>query len=629
MHFEEKCLNNKPMNYLIKTSTLLLLFALPACHSTNYLPKVKEVNLSQIDPASFSEEEWFIPYYLKHFAAVANSVVDTGEDRGFFDLSVWRGSHNHHTYNARVMEGILSLVWFYCTDRPWNIYYADQALKKRIEASLQFWCKIQNTDGRFSEYEVGQWSLAPTAFATKFIGRALWLLEKQGPPIDEDVFEQARVSLRKAIYIGFTHEGLWEHGRNYTNQFANLWGGALAYLDVWSDSEIEELLKKRMNESMTAFQSPLGFFYEKGGPDWGYNLNTHHSDLQVAWEYADEEIRQLIIKKTKNWYDWFSYNALKEPGQNCYYLNRAIETRQQKGIYCTFDVEDPAFQRWVPQSEFVPVARAFEMSKEEYQASIEAKYNEMLNNYPDVDPLEVGEFNAFTPYAFLHHNMETWHPSQRQKEEAIQSLPYIINSSFVRLMHDDRSETGYAYIRSPNYYATFNSGKIVTDQQRYGLGLIWTPQLGTIFQSQSKTDEAFWGTKAVDSMQCYEAQDLIPKVMPQELEVNKQFKSTTASYNLGENGEKTITFEKNKIGVEVEHSEAFNELLPLLVFDDDLISVNDNQIRVETPKGSYRINLSINNGIKIEDFETDLENKNCRVINISAQNRLKYEFIFE
>jgi len=124
-----------------------------ACQANDNLPKVKEANLSQIDPASFAEEEWFIPYYLKHFAAVANSVVATGENRGYFSLSVWRGSHNHHTYNARIMEGILSLVWFYCTDRPWNIYYSDPALKKRIEASLQFWCKIQNTDGRFSEYE--------------------------------------------------------------------------------------------------------------------------------------------------------------------------------------------------------------------------------------------------------------------------------------------------------------------------------------------------------------------------------------------------------------------------------------------------------------------------------------------
>jgi len=616
------------MNQRKTIFVIILLFVLMACRTNDGLPKVNEVDLSQIDPASFAEEEWFIPYYLKHFAAVANSVVDTGENRGYFNLSVWRGSHNHHTYNARIMEGILSLVWFYCTDRPWNIYHADPALKMRIEASLQFWCKMQNGDGRFSEYDEGQWSLAPTAFATKFIGRALWLIEKQGPQINEDVLEEARVSLRKAIYAGFTNEGLWEHGRNYTNQFANLWGGALSYLDVWPDEEIETLLKKRLKESMTEFQSPCGFFYEKGGPDWGYNLNTHHSDLQVAWEFADKEIRDLIIEKTRNWYNWFSYNALIEPDNMYYYLNRAIETRQQKGYYYNLELKDPAYQRWIPQAEFVSVARAFEMSKEEYTHSIKRKYNEMLLSYPKVLPLEVGEFSAFTPYAFLHHNMKEWHPSQKQKDEAILSLPYLQDSSFVKLMHDDRSETSYTFIRTPDYYATFNSGKIISEQQRYGLGLIWTPQLGTVLQSQSKTDEASWGTKAMDSLQVFEASDLMPELQIQELQVNKPFKSSTVSYNLGENGKKIITFHPNKINVRIQHPGTFVEILPVLIFDDDVISVNGGQIKIEKQKGSFTILTSGKGGIAIKDYETDLRDKKCKVINILAKNSLSYEMIF-
>lgn len=607
---------------------IFILFTMLSCQPNDNLPKVEEVDLSQIDPAGFAEEEWFMPYYLKHFAAVANSVVDSGENRGYFNLSVWRGSHNHHTYNARVMEGILSLVWFYCTDRPWNIYYSDPALKKRIEASLQFWCKIQNTDGRFSEYDFEQWSLAPTAFAAKFIGRALWLLEKQGPQIDKVILEQARISLRKTLYIGFTHEGLYEHGRSYTNQYANLWGGALAYLDVWPDEEIEELLKKRMYESMTDFQSPAGFFYEKGGPDWGYNLNTHHSDLQVAWEYADEEIRELIIEKTKKWYEWFSYNALKEPHNTFYYLNRAIETRQHKGYYLNVDVEDPAHQRWTPQAEFVPVASAFEMSKDEYYRSNKKQYNEMLKNYPEVRPLEAGEFNAFTPYAFLHLNMDMWHPSQKQKEEAIEKLPYLKDSSFVKVMNDKRSETSYAFVRTPHYYATFNSGKIITGQQRYGLGLIWTRPLGTVFQSQSKTDEASWGTKASGAVQVYEASDLIPETMFHQIETDEPFKASTVKYNLAEAGKKTITFDKSKIRVEIAYPGTFTEILPVLTSDADEISVNNGQILIKTAEGSVLISSSEKDRIKLKDFESDLGNKKCRVIEISTKNRLIYEFIF-
>lgn len=617
------------MSHILKIQTIIFLLGLLACQSNDNLLKVKQVELSKIDPASFEENEWFVPYYLKHFAAVANSVVDTGENRGYFDLSVWRGSQNHHTYNARIMEGILSLVWFYTTDRPWNIYYGDSALKKRIEASLQFWCKIQNADGRFSEYGVEQWSLAPTAFATKFVGQALWLIEKQGPQIDKDILEEARVSIRKAIYIGFTHEGLWEHGRNYTNQFANLWGGALAYLDVWPDPEIELLLKKRFHESMTEFQSPLGFFYEKGGPDWGYNLNTHHSDLQVAWEYADEELRELIIEKTRKWYEWFSYNAVKEPGEMYFYLNRAIETRQQKGFYNPVELEDPAYQRWIPQAEFIPVAHAFEMSNEEFESSTKMKYNEMLEKYPKVDSLVVGDFNAFTPYAFLHHNMHIWLPSQKQKMEAIEKLPYLKNTSFVKLMHDDRSETNYAFIRTPDYYVTFNSGKIVTDQQRYGLGLIWTPQLGTIFQSQSRTNEASWGTMAMDSLRVYEASDLNPLTMLEEVEAGKPFKSSVVTYQLGNKGKKTITFDVKKIRIQINHSGFFKEIIPLVVPEEDFVTINSGQITIKTKNGSVVIYSSEKAGINLKDFETDLEHKKCKVIEISAKEKLSYEFVFE
>jgi hypothetical protein len=138
-------------------------------------------------------------------------------------------------------------------------------LKKRIEASLRFWCSIQNEDGRFSEYEPGVWGLAPTAFATKFVGRALWLLN-EGPHIDPDIYKQSRAALRKAIYIGFNHDGLWEHGRNYTNQYANLWGGALSYLAAGPDAEIEALLRERFSESMTAFQGQVASFMKREVP---------------------------------------------------------------------------------------------------------------------------------------------------------------------------------------------------------------------------------------------------------------------------------------------------------------------------------------------------------------------------
>ncbi len=599
------------------------------------LPRVKCVNLNEIDPDLFTIEEWYMPYYLKHFSAVANSVSDTGINRGFFNLSVWRGSRNHHPYNARVMEGILSLVWFYTSQRPWNPYYDDPSLKARIEAALTFWCDIQNEDGQFSEYGYEQWSLAPTAFATKFIGRTLWLLNS-GPEIDNEVFERSRQALRKAIYIGFTSESLWEHGRNYTNQYANLWGGALMYLDIWPDPEIEALLRERFLQSMDEFQSPAGFFYEQGGPDWGYNLGTHHSDLHVAWHYAKgREFHDEIIEKTKNWYDWFSYNAVKEPDNSCYYLNRAIETRQRKGFYCKNEAEDPALARWVPQAEFVPMAHAFEPSRQELKRFQEQKYDAMRKSYPDVAPLQEGDFNAFSPYAFLHEGMEMWLPSAGQKKEAINSLPYLHKEDFIHIRKDDRSETTYAFVRRPAYYAICNSGKIVTQQQRYGLGLVWNPNTGTVIQSQSRSDAAVCGTRAEGAEKTYEAGDIAAQIRlhGQILEpgIGKndlEGRNLEISYELGDKGNKTISFEEDRISVKIEHSGRFNETLPVLKASGDSLTWDKNQIMLQCPDGAMLIIFKNGSGTSASLVPTDLNDKDCYGFSVSADGKLEYEIYF-
>ncbi len=606
------------------------------CDTSEKLPPVREVDLNKTDLNHFSEEEWFVPYYLRHFAAVANSVADTGENRGYFNVSVWRGTHNHHPYNARIMEGILSLAWFYTTNRPWNIYYKDEALKRRIEAALNFWCKIQSKDGKFSEYGPKRWSLAPTAFATKFVGRALWLLQKSGAPIDKECFGEAQTALRKALYIGFTDEQFWQHGCTYTNQYANFWSGALMYLDLWPDPEIKSLLTKRLNQSMTAFQSSTGFFYEKGGPDWGYNLSTHHSDLQSAWDFAKgTEYEALIVKKTADWYDWFAYNAVKEPGSFVYYLNRAVETRQQKGYYDPTNLEDPASMRWTPQAEFVPQAHAFEMSEAEYKQALTQAWQQMAGRYPEVPELKAGDFSTFSPYAFLHHGMQLWLPSEQQKKKAIENLPYLKSNQFNHIRYDTRNETSYAFIRKPGYYAIFNSGKIITEQQRYGLGLVWNPESGTIIQSQSKSDQASFGTKAEGSSQVYEAEDLIPAIQLNKKEIQPEVGNfdlpegeITISYPLKELGKKKIQFKKDRIIVQIEHPGNFTEILPLLIGPDDSLNIGKKKITLTHGKTSLVIRLKGNNRIDSAPYQANTMKKQLNVIEISASEKLEYQLLF-
>lgn len=604
-------------------------------NSSDGLPLVKSVDLSLIDPEMFTQEEWYVPYYLKHFSQVANGVLDTGANRGFIDIVVWRTPDVNKTYNARIMESILSLVWFYTTDRPWNPYYKDAAVRARIEAALNFWCNMQNDDGRFSEYAPQRWSLAPTAFATKFIGRALYLLE-EGSGIDETVLERTRNAMQKALYISFTDSALWAHGRNFTNQYENLWGGALMYLKHNRDQTIDQLLTNRLDQSMTEFQSPCGYFYEKNGPDWGYNLSTHHSDLHVAWHYArSTRLRDYFIEKTSNWYDWFSYNAVLEPGTSRYYLNRAVETRQQKWYIDTDSLEDPSSARWNPQAEFIPIAQAFSLSKEEYEAACQLYYQKMREQYPNVRELSVGEFWAFSPYAFLHNDLYHWLPSDEQKREAVTSLPYLKNDRFTQVRRDKRNNTDYSFVRRPLYYAIFNSGKIITDQQRLGLGLVWHPAMGTVFQSQSRSVVGAWGTKPHGSEKVYETMDVVPsfvvndKVWTGIPGVNDLEGRFTVSYILGTVGSKKIEFNDETIKVTVDHPGSFIEVIPLLVTEDVVIHVDGQTAILENDKGNVTIRAGKSKLFALlPEAISTRGGKPCRVIEIQASGRLEYEFSF-
>ena len=75
-------------------------------------PQVPPVDWSKLKPEDFSDDELDLPYYLGNFHKLANSVVETGENRGFMDLSVWRSPQDNKPYNARIMENILSLAFF-------------------------------------------------------------------------------------------------------------------------------------------------------------------------------------------------------------------------------------------------------------------------------------------------------------------------------------------------------------------------------------------------------------------------------------------------------------------------------------------------------------------------------------
>jgi hypothetical protein len=586
---------------------------------------VPSVNLQNLNPSAFADEELDLPYYLAHFSTLANSVEIWGTNRGFIKLRVWRGKAAA-PHNARVMENVLSLVWFYTQKRDWNPYYAAPALRTRIEAALQFWTASQGSDGQFAEYQPGVFGLAPTAFATKFFGEALILL-RSGPPLDRDVLASAEASLVKAVRATLTLPALYTTGRSFSNQFGNVWGGGLALLSFHRDDALRALWEQRFISSRTDFQSPAGFYYEDDGPDFEYTLHTHRHNLRQAWEWLrGTPLGRELAERESAWIDWLALNAVPEPGGG-FTLNAAIATRKTLTSFHRYDT---------PIAEMVPLMRAFAESVEELAARRKAERSHWVETWPRVPPLLDGEASAYSPYTFLHRRLQEWRPSTAERDAARAALPVLARERFTVQRLDSRKDATFSFVRRPGYYATFTSGERAGEPQRYGIGLIWSPRLGTVLMSQPASDRGSWGTLS-STAKVFEAGSLngefsldnvvIAARQPGNYELPPG--KLESRYALGTSGRKWVTFDERTIAVRVKHTGDFEELLPLLVPADGKVSSEPGIVTMTTPRGRLLVRFSTQGTASVEPQPSSVLDKKLVVVRLPGRNTLTYSLTLQ
>lgn len=536
---------------LLSTAALPLIAAARPLMAAADAFVVPPLDASKIRPLDFADDDLDLPFALSHFARLANSVELDGPDRGFISLSVWRGTAQLHPYNARIMESILTLVWFYTAPHKWNQYRANPALRARIEFALDFWCRSQSSDGKFSEYGPQQWNLAATSFAVKFMSEALRLL-KDGPPISSDIHRRTIEGCRKAVHAVLYDPDLLSHGRTYSNQYTNIFAGGAAFLSLYPDAELEARLRDRLQLIGTELQSPAGYMYEKDGPDLGYTLNTHHENLQMAYHYwRGTPLGDILLKEEGRFGEWLSYNLLPEPGRHFFVANRSIESRQKHAIFAPIDT---------PLADKCAIMRAFATPPALRAEQIRAAREKLERQWPQVDPLPVGEFGALTPYLFLQRAHYNWHPTDEQITEARKLCRPLAEQSFVEQRKDTRLPMIFTYVRRPRYYAAFASTtKPASEQERFGLTFIWTPEKGVLLQSQTSGAETAWGTSAGGALPV-EAGGFAAEYLDG---------GSAVRYPLPGGGSKKVEFKTDRILVTVEQAGAIVERLP--VFDPSCV----------------------------------------------------------
>lgn len=604
------------------------LIVLVGCKTEDPWDPIVKPDMGKISPNLFQDQELDLPFFLANFHQVANGVVKEGDNRGFVDISVWRNPKDNKPYNARIMESILSLAYFYTTDRPWNVYLGLEQLRVRLEAAMEFWCSIQNEDGRFSEYGDGKWNLAATAFATKFMGETLQLLAN-GPEIDQAILKRTVGADRKAIMAVLTMEQLWDFGKGFSNQYSNVWAGALAYLDLYPDEEMEKLFLQRFEASIEDFQSPAGYFYERNGPDFAYNLGTHENNLMMAYHYTKgTDMGNKIIEKSQRFADWLVWNTVPE-SDALYFLNRSIETRRDMAVV---ELNGPFITQGLSLSEEVPLMRPFLRSREMRQEIIRQKRDSLNMFWPETKPLDTGKFFAFTPYDFLHRRIEKWFPSQQERQEALTRFPCLSDEYFIKTLKDTRKDVAFTYIKMPGYYAAFNHGEIISKQQRYGLSLLWSKETGVVWQSQTRNDPACWGTRLNDST-LIEAMDLAATVLVDGQPFLEGFRALTENSTIRieyttAGVSKQLLFRPSEVEVKVSGKGNIREVLPFISDDASSIAVNGESVQMKKRDGVVKVTSG---SASIEETRQDFAVTNFALhpVTLKSTGNLNYKLQFE
>lgn len=596
---------------IVCLSSILLLGSFLPHISAQWTP-VPAVNFSTLQLSQFADNELEVPYYLYHFARVANAVVEndfveSGSGRflprGFLNIKVNREPVDNEPYNARIMEMQSPLAYFYCVNRPWNVYRGNNAVRVRLEAMLQRWCAMQNQpgtadgdfDGLFAEYSATGWNLAATGFGVMHAAEALDLIKDSGLPFDATVFEAGRVSLRRALMAMFTRPDMRSAARTYSNQFSGSYHAALVYLENWPDAELDAAFVKAINDSAAQDQSPAGFWYEQGGPDFGYS-GVHESNLKTALTRLRlrTDLLPVVVDFDTTWNEWLAAMYVPQPGltTRTFLVNAGLDTRT------SFSYLTPASR---PYSEFVVPSRIFSLTDTEYAASLVTRRSQVQAQFGTWGTLTVPSsgsyttgfvFNAVTP-------LNVWHPTAAERNAAHATLPCLAADSFNRL-YRDALPLSCAVAKRPQYYAAASAGRIRVTRQVYGLGLLWNPGFGLALQSVASdvaTNTWMFGTRRAGQTGTYETATTTATVTAGGSTVT-QVNGVTGlaagnlvlSYPLAASGttygQKSITMGETNVAVSVTHSGSFTETLPLAYASDAQLSSTATTVVLARPNGS-------------------------------------------
>jgi hypothetical protein len=229
-----------------------------------------------------------------------------------------------------------------------------------------------------------------------------------------------------------------------------------------------------------------------------------------------------------------------------------------------------------------------------------------------------------------------WFPSEAQWAAARAAMRPQAEERFTHQRVDSHKPMTFTFVRRPAYYAAFATGDIVTAQQRFGLGLVWTPRGGTFLQSQTGGTTTAWGTRAADTSLVYEAATFPatfsvasrlvgPRVGAHDLPVG----DLSIQYALGLAGKKTVVFDGTGVHVAIAHRGAFVEQIPLLVLPTDSLSSGPSDLLLRRGNVQFVVHWSTSAKAVVTRTSERVGGRTVVAVAIPGVDSLSYDIRFK
>ena len=523
------------------------------------------------DRTLFAAAEQRLAPYLAVLAPLANGVVDDDQDTyGFMGGDFWRSPAP--TFNARVQENVFTLSWFHANARSWNPYAGDPALLARLDAAIGYYLKLQKPQGCWPEYSAGELSRPATAFALGFL--AVTLVELQRADVLPETQANVIAALRKAAdwFLDPANPLVWSNPIPYTNQVAGGLLGIAEAVPLLGDPTLAARLDERIEVLARDGLSPVGYYYEQNGSDFGYSLGVMTPDLAALHETTGSPVVKQLQER---YFEWVRYNFVREPDGAGWFCN--VATSSRTSLYFLDDVKDDSYKADINAlwTSSIPISAAFTTTRED-KAALRSAWA------ASTDPVTPPPAGGVDPQVVRLSTYPERFPTRADKDAAIGTMPYLTSDDFVEFRADPHGQQ-HVFVRKPQYYFGGFFGTRPTARVQSGLTFLWHPVAGMLLYGSNNGVDSCWGTHRSNQFTSIDSNGNLPAryfrgdpAQNDELAVDE----VNTAENLGiryapADGRltKDVEFRPDAVRVKVTALEHSTERIPLVLRDDDRLTL--------------------------------------------------------